>query len=209
MSLIQSECRSESQLQKVWQVLEKVNNALVSRKITLKELQSLTVFLAFCAKAMSSARAFIRRMYARMSQAKRPHHRIRLTKGIKEDLVIWQTFLTKFNGISYMLDSDWTSSQLQLLTDSAGGSCLGCGAYFQGDWAFLRWPESWNDSNILRDISFLDLVPVALAVCLWKDRFIGKRIRFESDNMAVTHFLNAKGGKPERVMSLVRQIVLW
>ena len=43
-----------------------------------------------------------------------------------------------------MLDSDWTSSsQLQLQTDSVGGSCLGCGAYmyFQGDWAFLRWPE--------------------------------------------------------------------
>ena len=197
-------------IEKVLQVLEKVNNALASKKITLKELQSLTGSLAFCAKAMPSARAFIRRMYASMSQAKRPHHRIRLTKGIKEDLVMWQTFLTKFNGISYMLDSDWTSSsQLQLQTDSAGGSCLGCGAYFQGDWAFLRWPESWNDSDILRDISFLELVPVALAVCLWKDRFIGKRILFESDNMAVMHFLNTKSGKSERVMSLVRQIVLW
>ena len=68
---------------------------------------------------------------------------------------------------------------------------------------------SWNDSDILRDISFLELVRVALAVCFWKDRFIGKRILFESDNIAVTHFLNAKSGKSERVMSLVRQIVLW
>ena len=154
----------------------------------------MTGSLAFCAKAMPSARAFIRRIVASMSPAKRPHHKIRLTKGIKEDLVMWQTFLTKFNGISYRLDSDWTSSQLQLQTDSADGSCLGCGAYFQGDWAFLRWPESSNDSDILRDISFLELDPVALAVCLWKDRFIGKGILFESDNMAVTHFLNAKSG---------------
>ena len=61
----------------------------------------------------------------------------------------------------------------------------------------------------MRDISFLELVPVALAVCLSKDRLIGKRILFESDNMAVTHFLNAKSGKSERVMSLVREIVLW
>ena len=84
----------------------------------------MTGSLAFLEKAMSSARAFIRRMYASMSQTKRPHHRIRLTKGIKEDLVMWQTFLTKFNRISYMLDSDWKSySQLQLQTDSAGGSC--------------------------------------------------------------------------------------
>ena len=94
-----------------------------------------------------------------------------------------------------MLDSDWTSSsQLQLQIDSAGGSCLGCGAYFQGDWAFLRCPQSWNDSDILRDISFFELDPVVLVVCLWKDRFIGKGILFESENMAVTHFLNAKSG---------------
>ena len=73
-------------IKKVLQVLEKVNSALASKKITLKELQSLTGSLAFCAKAMPSARAF------------------------------------------------------------------------------LRWPESWNDSDILRGISFLELVPVALAV---------------------------------------------
>ena len=49
---------------------------------------------------------------------------------------------------------------------------------------------------------FLKLVPVALVVCLWDDRFIGKRI------LAVTHFLNAKCWKSENVMSLVRQTVL-
>ena len=75
-------------IEKVLQVLEKVNNALASKNITLKELQSLTGSLAFCAKTMPSARAFIRRMYASMSQAKQPHHRIRLRKGIKEDLVM-------------------------------------------------------------------------------------------------------------------------
>ena len=82
-------------------------------------------------------------MYSSMSQAKQPHHKIRLSKGIKEDLLMWQTFLIKFNGVSYMLDSEWTpENELQLQTDSAGGATLGCGAYFSGDWVFLRWPES-------------------------------------------------------------------
>ena len=196
--------------EKVLQILQKVKDALAMKKVTLKELQSLTGSLQFCAKAMPSARAFIRRMYSSMGQAKRPYHRVRLSRGIKEDLFMWQTFLTKFNGISYMLDSVWTlSNQLQLQTDSAGGASLGCGAYFKGNWVFLRWPESWQGSDILRDITFLELVPIALAVCLWKENFIGKRILFQSDNMAVTHILNAKTSKSERVMTLVRQIVLW
>ena len=196
--------------EKVFNILQKVKDALALKKITLKELQSLTGSLQFCAKAMPSARAFIRRMYSSMSQAKQPHHKIRLSKGIKEDLLMWQTFLIKFNGISYMLDSEWTpANELQLQTDSAGGATLGCGAYFRGDWVFLRWPESWKGSDILKDITFLELVPIALAVYLWKENFVGKRILFESDKMAVTHILNAKTGKSERVMALVRQIVLW
>ncbi|VDI77784.1 Hypothetical predicted protein [Mytilus galloprovincialis] len=49
-----------------------------------------------------------------------------------QDLLVWELFLDKFNGISYMLDIDWTSnSVLQLFTDSAGGSTKGCGCYFQ------------------------------------------------------------------------------
>ena len=33
---------------------------------------------------------------------------------------------------------------------------LGCGAYFRGDWVFLRWPESWNGSDFFKDIKFLE-----------------------------------------------------
>ena len=39
--------------------------------------------------------------------------------------------LSKFNGISYMLDSEWVSANtLKLQTDSAAGAALGCGLYF-------------------------------------------------------------------------------
>ena len=96
-------------------------------------MQSLTGSLAFRAKAMPSARAFIRRMYASMSGVARPHHHIRLSKGIREDLIMWQQFLSKFNGISYMLDSEWVSANtLKLQTDSAAGAALGCGLYLTG-----------------------------------------------------------------------------
>ena len=159
---------------------------------------------------MPSARAFIRRMYASMSNVKKPHHRIRLTQGIKEDLRMWQTFLNDFNWVSNMLDVEWVSSaQLQLYTDSAGGSGLGCGCYLDGAWSFLQWPDQWANSGILKDITFLEMVPIALAVMLWKRHFRRLRIQLCTDNMACLHILNSKSGKSERVMKLVRAIVLW
>ena len=198
--------------EKILRLLELIDNALSHKKLTLKELQSLTGSLQFCAKAMSSARAFIfiRRMYASMLNVKKPHHRIRLTRGIKEELRMWQTFLNDFNGASYMLDVEWVSSaQLQLYTDSAGGSGLGCGCYLDGAWSFLQWPDQWAISVILKDITFLEMVPIALAVMLWKRHFRGLRIQFCTDSMACLHILNSKSGKSERVMKLVRAIVLW
>ena len=162
-------------------LLELIDNALSHKKLTRKELQSLTGSLQFCAKAMPSTRAFIRRMYASMSNVK-IHHRIRLTQGIKEDLRMWQTFLNDFSGVS--------SAQLQLYTDSARGSGLCCGCYFDGAWSILQWPDQWANSGILKDIIFLEMVPIALAVMLWKRHFRGLRIQFCTDNMACFHILN-------------------
>ena len=108
--------------EKVQNLLGIIESTLGRKRIKLKEMQSLTGSLAFCAKAMPSARAFIRRMYASMSGVARPHHHIRLSKGIREDLIMWQQLLSKFNGISYMLDSKWVSANtLKLQTDSAAG----------------------------------------------------------------------------------------
>lgn len=61
----------------------------------------------------------------------------------------------------------------------------------------------------MKDITFLEMVPIALAVLLWKNHFRGLRIQFNTDNMACLHILNSKSGKSERVMKLVRAIVLW
>ena len=59
--------------EKVPRLLELIDNALSHKKLTLKELQSLTGSLQFYAKAMPSTRAFIRRMYASISNVKKKH----------------------------------------------------------------------------------------------------------------------------------------
>jgi hypothetical protein len=62
------------------------------------------------------------------------------------------------------LDDSWVSnSVLKLFTDSAGGVSKGCGIYFDGKWACLNWPSEWEQGNILKDITYLVLIPIALA----------------------------------------------
>ena len=94
--------------EKVQALLEIIDSTLGRKKIKLKEMQYLTCSLAFCAKAMPSAREFIRRMYASMSGINKPFHHIRLSNG-KKDLMTWHQFLSGCNGISYMQDKAWVS----------------------------------------------------------------------------------------------------
>ena len=64
---------------------------------------------------------------------RKAHHKIRISKSIKEDLINWQTFLSNYNGVTVMLDTAWTSADsIELFTDSAGGKQRGFGIYFQG-----------------------------------------------------------------------------
>lgn len=180
------------------------------KKVTLKELQSLCGLLAFCSRALPAGRAFTRRFYLACSKVTMPHHFIRITKGMHEDIAVWILFLNKFNGISYMLDVYWQSNlSLKLFTDSAGGSTLGCGIYFDGKWTFLRWPVSWRHSEILRDITFLELIPITLAIYLWGETWKGKQILFYCDNNAVVSIINTSNSRSSRCMALVRYIVYW
>jgi hypothetical protein len=39
--------------------------------------------------------------------------------------------------------------------------------YFQGKWAQKCWPKEWEEMGILKDITFLELFPVVVALCIW------------------------------------------
>jgi hypothetical protein len=51
--------------------------------------------------------------------------------------------------------------------DSAGGQNRGFGIYFQGKWAQKGWSKDWEKMGILKDITFLELFPVVVALCIW------------------------------------------
>ena len=150
------------------------------KRVKLRSIQSLAGSFAFCTRAIPAGRAFIRGFYALMSQVTQPHHYVRVTKTVKCDLLVWLDFFLffySFNGISFILDKIWClSDDIQLYTDSTGWKTNGCGVYFAGKWAMLKWPTDWADTEILKDVTYLELVPIALAICLWGYDFKNKKI---------------------------------
>ena len=185
-------------------LLEKFLNR---KKVTLKELQALVGALNFYSRAVTNSRAFNRRFYQAMSGIQQQHHFVRITENIKEDIRVWLQFLKSFNGTRYFPEVSWLdSSVLEFYTDSAGSA--GCGAYFQGQWSFFEWPMHWKDSDISKDITFLELVPIVLSICIWGQDIQSKKIIMHIDNLALVEILNKQSSKSIRVMLLIRQFVL-
>ena len=95
-----------------------------------------------------------------------------------EHLLMWKYFVEQFNGYSFILD-DWISNcNLELYTDSTGGASKGCGAYCKNKWAYLQWPAEWESTDLLRDITFLEIIPIALSIFLWHKLFYKKYFTF-------------------------------
>jgi len=177
----------------------------------LKEFESIIGLMAFCVKAIPSVRAFMRRFYDVLStmKIKKPYYFIRVTVELKYDAQVWYDFLVEFNGECYLPNQLWISNDtLQLYTDSAGSMSLGCSAYFAGHYVQFRWPEHFAHSPFVRDISFLELIPIVLAMFVWAPMFVNKKILLRIDNLALVAIVNKRTSKLKHVMKLVRPLVL-
>ena len=128
---------------------------------------------------------------------------------MREDIKVWQSFLSQYNGITVMLDTLWSSNDsIELFTDSAGGRNKGFDIYFQGKWAQSYWPKHWIENRTLRDMTFLELFPVVVSIFIWGSNLRNKKLVFRVDSESVVIIINKKSSKSIRVMSLVRVLVL-
>ena len=108
-----------------------------------------------------------------------------------------------------MSDKYWLASDtLKLYTDSAQNASLGCGAYLDGNWAQMRWPDSWSNQEFMPDLSFLELVPVIMALFIWVSEFKNKTLLMKIDNQALVTIINKRTSQSKYVMQLLRPLVL-
>ena len=168
----------------------------VSNKISLLELQALCGKSNFVCRAVYPGRPFIWRFHEATYKLKKLHHRIRVNTELKKDMSTWLTFLKDFHGVVYFPSKVWERSEvLTIYTDSAGSSAHGCGCYLGGSWSFYRWPEHWVNSDILLDLTTLEMIPVMLVFMLWGEQLKNHKTLQRIDNEALVYIINKQTTK--------------
>lgn len=197
--------------EKITEVVTKIKHVLSVHKTTLRDMQSLIGSLNFCCRAIILGRPFCHPLINSICGLTKPHHHLRVKKGMKLDLQMWLKFFENFNGISVFHDRFWVSNvDEELYTDSAGGK--GFGVYCNGHWACADWPPAWHAKGITADITTLELFPIYVSLCMWGKYLSNKKLKFMCDNMAVVVIINSMTSKSETVMIILHEITeicLW
>ena len=188
---------------KVQKCRDHIQDCLKKDKIKLKDLQALTGLLNFACGAVVPGRAFLRRLYNLSIGVKQWFHYIRITKQVREDLIMWQEFLSSYNGKSLLLPDRWTTSpSINLFTDASG--TLGYGAVFGSQWFFGPWNDEWRGQSI----ELLEFYPICLAIEIWGPVLGDKCISFYTDNQGLVSVINTQTSRSPQVMFLMRRLVL-
>jgi len=90
------------------------------RSCTRKELESFIGTLQFACRVIPAGQSFLRHMIASLSQAKAPHHHIRLNRHFRGDLAWWAAFARQWNGVALLLEIE-EAPPVCLATDASGG----------------------------------------------------------------------------------------
>ena len=180
-----------------------ISEMLGSKKVRLRKLQSLLGLLNFTLSVVLPGRAFLRRMYDLTIKITKPHHYIKITNDVREDLRMWLSFLKHFNGKSFFHTSALLSScKLQLHTDASGS--VGYGAIFGNSWFHGLWPPHWKKFSI----AVLEFYPLVTAVKVWGKALKDKNVVFVTDNQAIVAVINSQTAKDKRLQFLLRSFVL-
>lgn len=139
-----------------------------------------------------------------MAGLRLPHHRIQVSASMQADLEVWLQVFQSFNGVSFWRTKLQLEAELQIKSDATG--TLGFEVYFRRHWCTKAWPAKWAATGVRRDLTFLELFPILVAVCLWG--MASHSVHFWCDKMAVVQVLNALTSRSPRVMDLIWHLIL-
>ena len=128
--------------------------------------------------------------------------RISLNDDALEDLLMWNKFLICFNGKTLISERKILSSvQNQIFTDASGS---GFGGTYKNFWIEGIWPQNWRKLNI----AVLELYPIYILVEKYSTDLANSLTIFHCDNEAVTTIINKQTSKDDKIMKILRPLVL-
>ena len=162
-----------------------------------RELLSLIGYLQHASKAVSQGRSFLRRLITLSTVVKNLDNFVRLNNSARSDILWWSVFATQWNGTSMLVRFDKANPQVSVTTDASG--TWGCGAYEGSRWLQFKWPQTMKASHIS-----IRVIPIVMSAALWGHEWLGKSVRFWSDNSAVVALINSGSSRENTLMHLMR-----
>lgn len=184
-----------------------LEDLLSEQRVTLKHLQSVIGKLSFATQVVP-ARAFLRRLLDKLSNKKNPSHKIKITKGMKEDIKVWIRFLSDFNGVTYFRSLNLIPSPD---FDMGADACKqGYGAIFGQHWIQEVFPSTWVNlfTNKVIGISFFEFYPIFVLISMFGHTTPNSNILFHSDNEGVVEIINKQTSQSPNIMNFLRPLVL-
>ena len=185
--------------EKLIEILNFVEKFRKSNCTTIRELQKCIGKLQFVCKVVRAGRTFIGRLLEPLRGRRRfPSEKISLSVNQMRDLDWWIKFLPDYNGVSFFIDKNITPANfLQITCDACS---VGGGASWGSKWLYVRWTGSDVDNDI--QTKELDIIVRAASTC---GKFCsGKRILFQTDNIAAMYAINKRAVKSKTMCFLLR-----
>lgn len=190
-------------------------------RATRHQLQRLCGLVAHAAKLIRGGRTFSRRLIDRLAKLT-DNRRVRLGPDFRLDVEWWLQFSYQFNGVTKRVLSNNGDGMCCYTDASASGYGMYCGMDWQAGYFGKGLPravselnsshEHWQNYEVEefperdRNINFLELVLVILAVRRWKNIIANRHLICYSDNTQVQSCVNKGVSINHSCMTLLRQM---
>ena len=172
------------------------------QKVTacLKDVQRLAGLLNFACKCVKSGRIYLSRILNFLRSLPKFGYRT-IPQPVREDIRWWKEFAQEFNGVSLIVNKDWSKPDHVVSSDS----CLvGGGGFAQGKFFKVEYSKIFNQQKM--DINQLECAMLTISLRLWGKCFARERIQMWCDNRVTVEAVQSGVSRNRVIQKCLREI---
>jgi hypothetical protein len=181
------------------------------KQASTNECEIMAGKLNFASYVVRPGRFYMRRIWNHLALCKRlckhPDAKLQLSKEALADLQWWRDYIHQWNGISIMLEHEWTQAhKIELFMDACNtGYGAACGnEWFAGTWTAEHLAAAHRKQRI--SMPFLELLALTFTAATWGHKWKGKKVLFRSDCMPVVQAIQDRTSRNPSSMYLLRYL---
>ena len=189
---------SPDRKKELFELIQKFKN---KEELTKKQLQSLIGKLSFVTNCVRPGRIFLNRMLEKLRSCS---NLVKIDVEFRRDLIWWEEFLPKFDGISLLwLRDEHPHNQLM----ASDASMVGGGGTHKEEFFHIKFNQQILEQT--NNIAQRELYTIMIAVKLWGSKMYGQVVRFDTDNQISMFAVNTGRTRDHFLLKCLREIALY